>query len=174
MKITVSRYWKLEFLSLILIELIPIVGIPVTLLFFPDDVDFMIYFSICGFIMMTFGQVIIVVASYRFLTHVIYENNIYTSFFWRKKLCVIKENDSLFYAKIHARISTFHYADFVLISTEPFQYHDVPPIRWFPWDPKPIQVSYDVKKMILLPYEENAPYLSKISQWTRIYPRPNI
>ena len=34
--------------------------------------------------------------------------------------------------------------------------------------------GYSMKKIIMLPYEENAPYLSKMSQWTRIYPKANI
>lgn len=172
MKIIVSRFWRLEMWSTVGIEFL---GILFSLICWHGD-DIVLGLLMAGycFFTMSFCQILGFVVQHRFLSHVIYENGTYTSFFWQKKLCVIHENDSVFYAKIHARISTFHYADFVLISTDSFEYHDVPPIRWFPWDPKPIQVSYDVKKMILLPYEENAPYLSKISQWTRIYPRPNI
>lgn len=169
MKITVSRYWKLQFLSTFLIE-----GVTIGFLLLFRDIGEVIIGSFFVILMMSSVQILCIVVQHRFLSHVIYENDTYTSFFWRKELCIIHENASVFYAKIHARISTEYYADFVLISTESFEYRDVPTIRWRRKDPKPIQVSYDVKKMILLPYEENAPYLSKISQWKRIYPSPNI
>ena len=99
--------------------------------------------------------------------------NIYILFL-QKKLCVINEDGIVFYAKIHGRISTHDYTDFVLLSTEAFEYREVPTIRWHCKDSKPLLVSYDVKKMILLPYEENAKYLSNLSNWTQIFPKPNI
>ncbi len=167
MCIIVLRYWRLTLYSLFIIE---IVGVGLTFLCFQDDILAAISFSCYSIVTMSLLQILCLIVQHRFLGHVIYENGTYVSCFFTKKLCKINENDGIFYAKIHGRISAFHYADFVLISKDPFEYWEVPTIRWFPWNPKPLLVSYNVKQMILLPYDENGIYLTNISKWKRIFP----
>ena len=142
--------------------------------FFPDNVGLAVIMLGGTCIIFLPLQLILYITMQRVLVHVVYEKGIYTSYYFGRKLCMIKENDMVFYAIVHARISEYYYADFVLISTEIFEYHEGQKIRWLRSIPKPIIASYDTKKMILLPYEENAPYLSKLSQWTRIYPKAKI
>lgn len=174
MKIIVSRYWRVNLGTLVAMETIGIIIILLTFLFFPSDAVFNTLLFGGNIIMMIPFQILLTISQRRFLGYVTYQNGIYTSYFLRKKLCTISENDSIFYAKIHGRISAAYYADFVLISKEAFDYCEALPTGWFRIKNKPLLVSYDMKKMILLPYEENAPYLSKMSQWTRIYPKANI
>ena len=172
MKIIVSRYWRLEFWSFNLIELV-IFGL--TILFSYDDIYFALFLSGCSFVLLSICQISCLICQQRFLSYVIYEDGVFTSFrIWRKKLCTITENACIYYTKINCRVSMKYRGDYVFISNEPFEYHEVPELRIFPWQPKPIQHTYSMKKIIMLPYEENAPYLSKLSEWTRIYPKSNI
>lgn len=167
MRIIVSRYWRLTLYSLFIIEMI---GVGLTFLSFHDDILAAIIFSFYSIVIMSLLQLLCLSVQHRFLGHVIYKDGKYSSFFVRKRLCEIHEDSEVYYAKFHSRISAFYYADFILLSMDSFEYQDVPTVRWFPWDPKPLLISYDVKKMILLPYEENAPYLQKVSKWNRIFP----
>ena len=172
MKIIVSRFWRIEMWSLVVGEIFLII---LSFVFWNGEyLDLGILFAILVVIIMTFWQITGIILEHRFLSHVMYNNNLYTSFFVKKKLCEIDGNEPIYYTKIYGRISAKHYAEFILISQSPFDYCEFTSMPWFPWQPKPLLYSYNIKKMILLPYEENAPYLSKLSEWTRIYPKANI
>ena len=168
MKIIVSQHWRREMLATVAIELL---GILASFVWWYEKNIGLFIIMVCFIIfLMSFCQVIGIVLQHRYLCHVIYENNKYTSFFLNKKLCTITEDACIYYTKINISVSTRYRADYIFISNEPFEYRDIPELRIFPWQPKPIQYTYDMKKMIMLPYKENAPYLSKMHEWTRIYP----
>ena len=170
MKIIVSHYMRRELRTLVITGTF---GILFCFIVWHTE-DYIIVAAICSsFIVFVtvICQILCFTYGRRLFSHVIYENDTYTSYFGKKKLCTIDSNSPVFYAITYAaRVSTTYFRDYILISAEPFQYQNGPIVQMFPWQPKPIHTSYDMQKMIMLPYEENAPYLSKMHEWTRIYP----
>ena len=169
MKIIVSKLWRKELKGIVIAEILGVLFC-FTVWHTEDYIFLAVMYSVLFVIVGTMGQILYLTTQQRLFFHVMYENGKYTSFFFRQKKCTIDEKSPIFYTTTYGMLHPNRFENFIIISKEPFEYKDVPIIRWSKKDPKPLYNSYDVKKMIMLPYEENAPYLSKMHEWTCIYP----
>lgn len=159
MKIVLSKYWRYELLIIFCIQLLCIM---LTVLSLLKDFAVMLILSLCGSVTITVAEIVLVCSCYRFLTYVIIENNTYTSFLFKKRLCVIDTAKPIYHVIFSAREGMFSEREFVVLSNEPIAYEEKRSLRIFPWEKKPLIAGYDTQKQIVLPYNEETRSILKM------------
>lgn len=162
MKITLSKKWCYEIKTLFCIEAICII---LCVFSFINDVAFMLFLIMLIVITMTVVQVILFCSSYRFLTYTIDKNDFYESYLFRKRLCIIDKTQPIYYVIFQANEGMFSQKEYIVLSNESFEYQSRHSIRIFPWDKKPLLVSYDVKKQIAMPYDKKTKSILETNKW---------
>lgn len=162
MKITLSKKWCYEIKTLFFIEAICII---LCVFSFINDITFMLFLIMILIIMMTIVQLVLFCSSYRFFTYTIDKNDFYESYLFRKCLCIIDKTKPIYYVIFWATEGMFSKKEYIVFSNEPFIYQSRQSLRIFPWDKKPLLVSYDVKKQIAMPYDQKTKSILETDKW---------
>lgn len=165
MKVWLSKKWQYELLTIFCIQVLCIITGILSLL---RCLVVMLLLSIYGLVMMTVVEIIILCSCHRLLTYVSVENGFYKSYLFKKCLCVIDRSKPIYYVIFSAQEGMFSKREFIVISNEPFTYEEKHSLRIFPWEKKPLLVSYDIKKQIALPYSQDSLSFLKINEWKSV------
>ena len=161
MKIYLSSYWRKSNLFVcVMIIFITIMSIYLLITGNSDDYKWIALFT--GFYIGFF--LFFLLKSYRFITYVkIFENGI-ESYLFNKKLGKVDYDKAIYYVIFQAKENTTTTKKYIAISNGIFEYFNVS-VRLFPWDKKPFLGSYNVKKQIVMPYDEKTIPLLPIEEW---------
>lgn len=162
MKILLSRKWHYEMKVLFLFGILCII---LCIFSFKDNVALALFLSSIIFFLMTTIEIIGFCSSYRFLTYTIDKNDFYESYLFRKRLCTIDKTKPIYYVIFWADEGMFSRKEYIVLSNEPFEYQRRHSIRIFPWDKKPLLVSYNVRKQIAMPYDNTTKSILETDKW---------
>ena len=165
MKILLSKKWRYELITIICIHVLCII---IGVLSFLRCLVVMLLLSIYGLVMMTVVEIIILCSCHRLLTYVSVENGFYKSYLFKKCLCVIDRSKPIYYVIFSAQEGMFSKREFIVISNEPFTYEEKRSLRIFPWEQKPLIVSYDTQKQLALPYNQETRPILEINKWKSV------
>lgn len=162
MKILLSEKWRYEMKALFCIEAIGIIFCTIS---FVKDVEVMLFFALFILITMTIVEIIGFFSCYRFFTYTIDKKDSYESFLFKRSLCIIDKSRPIYYVTFWGVEGTFSKREYIVLANEPFEYQNNCPLRIFPWDKKPLLVSYNVKKQIVMPYNEVTKSILETDKW---------
>ena len=165
MKIFLSKKWQYELISVFCLQgLCIIFGVLALLKGFVAIFSTFLY----GFITTTVLKIILLCSCYRFFSYVVVKNNIYTSYLFKKCLCVIDKAKPIYYVIFSASEGMFSKRKFIVLSNEPFVYEEKRSLRIFPWEKKPLIANYDINKQIALPYNLETQTVLEIDKWKSV------
>lgn len=161
-KVLLSKKWRYEFITLFCIQML---CITMGILSLWKGFGVMLLLSLCGLVIMTLAEIVILCGCYRFFTYTVVEKDFYTSYIFKKRLCVLDKKKTIYYVIFSAVEGRFSRKEYIVLSNEPFLYEEKRSLRIFPWENKPLIVSYNTHKQIALPYnQETRPFL-EIDKW---------
>lgn len=140
-------------------------GIIFCTIFFARDVEVMLVLSLFILITMTIVEIIGFCSLYRFFTYIIDKKDSYESFLFKKSLGIIDKFRPICYVTFWGVEGTFSKRKYIVLANEPFEYQKNCSLRIFPWDKKPLLVSYNVKKQIVMPYNEVTKPILETDKW---------
>lgn len=144
------------------------IGIILCVFLFINDVTLMLFLIMMIVIAMTVTQIIVFCSIYRLLTYTENKQYTYESYLFKKCLCVVDKTKPIYYVKFEANEGLFSKNEYIVLSNEPFVYQETCSLRIFPWETKPLLVSYDVNKQIAMPYNEKSKSILETDGWYSI------
>lgn len=165
MKVALSSYWRKNyiFMSVVVIFMITM-AIRLLSVSNPNNDKWIIGLAVSYIGMFLF----LTLKSYRFMTYVkIHENEI-ESYIFNKRLCKVCYDKVVYYVIFDARESSISRKKYIAVSNKRFEYQETSGIRLLPSDNKPFLGSYDVKKQIVIPYDEKIISILPIEKWYMI------
>ncbi|MBQ4559290.1 MAG: hypothetical protein IJN64_05675 [Lachnospiraceae bacterium] len=169
MKIKVGRYVRVYFCLGLLLGMVGFIYHITNLCPFENVINYEdIIISICS-IPFYFGLAILYILVYpRAFAIIKIQGTTITSFLFGKEKCKIDIDKEVYYAIVEANPERIRGAGgtFIVISNECFLYEQRKKIGRGIWKKeKPFENYYDMKQMILIPYNENTKSILPIEQW---------
>ncbi len=147
---------------------IEIICIICCIISFAKDVGIMLFLSLFILITMSVVEIIGFCSTYRFFTYIVCNKDYYESLLVGKSLCIVDKTKPIYYVTFWGNEGLFSKREYIILANEPFEYHKNDSLRIFPWDKKPLLVSYNVKKQIAMPYDERTKSILEIDKWASV------
>ena len=113
------------------------------------------------------AALLLLIMTRRFLTYVKINRDKMESFIFRKSLCKVDCREKVYYAIFDGRESLYSTVKYIAVSNEPFEYYDVPRFQFFKAK-KPFLSTYDIKKVIVVPYHKETIPVLPIEEWINV------
>lgn len=144
------------------------ISILILIIYFINNIAIALFVSLFIFLLMKVVEIFVFCSTYRLFTYTINENEFFESFIFKKSLCTVDKTKPIYYTIFLANEGMFSRKKYIALSNEPFEFQDTSSIRLFPWDKKPFLVSYNVKKQIVMPYNETTQLFLETEIWKSI------
>ena len=100
----------------------------------------------------------------KYFSYVVVNDNIYQSYFLKQQLCQINGNQKIYYALIKTYENSREIKPYIVLSEQKFQ---------LPENTRKLEhgflTTYDWKKLILLPYNDQTVQLIDVSMWELVF-----
>lgn len=164
MKISLSKKWQYEMKTLFCIETIVIIAV----LLSRNDIMIKLFLLVWIIAVMSIIEVVLFCLSFRFFTYTLCKEYCFESYLLKKRLCIIDKTKPIYYVVFEGVEGYFSRKQYIVISNEPFEYEETSSFRIFPWDKKPLLVSYDVKKHIAMPFDKKTETEFELDKWQSV------
>lgn len=158
MKIYLSKYWRFNCLCEVIMIFLLVAGTTAFCLWFRTVENYIMVLCCAIFVSIL---AVALFLSKKFLTYVIYENRVFTSFtFFGKQCCKVYGDKAVYYAKFISPQGQYGLKEFVAVSNEPFDFQPTygkAHIRF-------IQ-HYNLNKIVVFPYDETIIPLLRVDEW---------
>ncbi len=162
MKIYLSQVWRVRAISGFILLVICLVGPILYNAYTKPNIADRYYLPVFGFLLAlvpAWG----LQRDIRRLTHVIPEEHQFTSYsVFNKKLYTLDLTKPVYYGIFNARQDLFYFNDFIALSNERFKFENDKDWRAF-------IVRYDLRALLVMPYNDKTKPLLQLEKWERIY-----
>lgn len=166
MKIVFSPYWRASYAFILFIDFLMIIGTLVFCLWNRSEEDIILVMCVCG---MVACSLVVMSLSRRFLVSIIVTDGEFVSYLLGRKQCTINRAEVIYYVIFREMECRFTSRKYIAISNQPFECRQTKDIGIFSWNPKPFVGSYDMKKQIVMPYDdETTVSILEIDKWIKI------
>lgn len=157
-KITTSKYWKRQTILILVLDVLITLAVIIYLIINGNSEDF---FVLGGYVLVYLLFTFISIYSVRrLLTAVVVNDADLTSVLFNKKIAVVNNRETVYYALFEESEGVYSRSKFILISNSYFKY--IPRKSVFS---KNIIGSYDMHTQILLPYNSDTMKLCDLQNW---------